>query len=430
MKQYLLIQTMVLLSSVNLLGQPRSMKDTVAVYFNEIEIVTQENKNLWNYDLYAPILLVRPDTRETYANFPDTAGTLKKDGSVFTGFLPKTVNIANTSIEWNGVRWAMVMLPLPDNKNDRSNLLAHELFHRAQPHLGFALSNTGNNHLDQKEGRIYLRLELEALKAALLVSSHEEVKQHLTNALAFRKYRHALYPKADSTENLLELNEGIAEYTGIMMSGRNKEQMQNHFVKVLKQFLTNPTFVRSFAYQTTPLYGYLLHHIQNGWNKDITAKTNLTEHFLKALTIQLPKDLKSFVTANAAQYAGPTIIAEETARDAEVKRLVGEYKYKFIEQPHLEVSLQNMNISFDPRNIMPLEEKGTVYPNVRVTDNWGILTVTNGALMSPNWNKITVSIPTQIDDDKAVGDGWTLELKNGFVVRKDRATNNYFLTKK
>lgn len=430
MVKYLLIQTLVLLSSINAFGQQKSAKDDVVAYFLEIKAATAESKNLWGYDLYAPILFVRPDTRKIYANYPDTAGVLRGDGSIFTGTLPNTINIANTSIRWNGVHWAMVMLPLPDNKADRTNLLAHELFHGAQPHLGFKLYNADNNHLDQKEGRIYLRLELEALKAALLTGSPEEMERHLSDALTFRIFRYKIYPGADSTENLLELNEGIAEYTGIIMSGRSKQEMQTHFVKMMNEFLKNPTFVRSFAYQTVPLYGYLLHETKYEWNNDITPETNLTKYFLREFNIHLPSDLKSAVAQIAEQYGGQTVITEETKREEEIKNLTAKYKRKFIEQPHLEILLRNMNISFDPRNIMPLEDKGTVYPNMRVTDDWGILTATNGALMNPKWDKISVGIPTLFDEEKVVGDGWILELKHAFIVQKDSTSNNYILRKR
>jgi len=111
------------------------------------------------------------------------------------------------------------MLPLPENEKDRINLLAHELFHTIQPALGFALYNPENNHLDQKEGKGYLRLELEAVKKKLQSVSKNELQQHLTNALSFRKYRHLIYPGAESTENLLEINEGIAEFNGVIISG-------------------------------------------------------------------------------------------------------------------------------------------------------------------------------------------------------------------
>lgn len=430
MTRYLLICSLPFLISVATIGQQRTSRDEMAASFAEIKAVTAQYKGFWDLDLYAPILLVQPETRDLFANYPDTAGVLKSDGPIFTGRLPASVNIANTAMRWNGLHWAMVMLPLPVNKEDRLSLLAHELFHRAQPLLGFRLHNADNNHLDQKDGRIRLRLELEALRAALLAESPAEAKRHLTAALTFRSHRHELYHNADTTENLLELNEGIAEYTGVMMSGRDKKGMLAHFVNGIDAFLKNPTFVRSFAYQTIPLYGYILHGTNSAWNKEITSATDLTQFFRNRFALRLPVDLKSAVASIAGEYNGQTIEAEETAREAEIRKLVAGYKRKFLEEPHLEIALQRMSVSFDPRNIMPLEDEGTVYPTMRVTDEWGILTVTKGALMSPAWNKVSVSVPTHVDDDKAAGDGWTLELKKGFVVQKDTLGSNYRLKKR
>lgn len=88
-----------------------------------------------------------------------------------------------------------------------------------------------------------------------------------------------------------------------------------------------------------------------------------------------------------------------------------------------------MNISFDPRSIIPIEDKGTVYPNMRVSDVWGILEVEAGALMSPNWNKISITNPTKIFPNKAEGDGWVLTLKEGYTVKKEEQTGNYVISK-
>ena len=428
MLKSLLLGALILSSQGKALGQA-SFADTVATYFREVKVATEENKNLWNYNTYGPILLVQPDTREVFANFPDNAGTLKKVGTIFTGKLPDSITIANTSIRWSGVDWAMVMLPLPDNKYERLDLLTHELFHVAQPHLGFVPYNPDNSQLDQKDGRIYLRLELQALKAALLTNSRSRMERHLADALTFRMYRYAIYPRADSTENLLELNEGLAEYTGVMMSGRNQQQMRDHFTESMDEFLKNPTFVRSFAYQTIPLYGYLLHKMKPDWNKNITDGTNLAAYFLRAFHVSVPHDLKSTVTKITDEYDGQKIIAEETEREVKIDKLKAEYRQLFFKQPHLTIHLHNMGIAFDPRNIMPLEDKGTVCPYLRVTDDWGILIVTKAALMSPTWNKVTVTAPIQIGKEKVIGDGWTLDLKEGYVVQKDTVTNNYILKK-
>ena len=181
----------------------KTLSDSLSGYFGEIKEATIQNEKLWSKNLYGPILLVDPGTRIVFANISDSAGQLKNNGKMFTGILPPEVNIANTSIRWNGTDWAMVILPLPTIKEDRLNLLAHELFHRAQPSLGFKLYMPDNNHLDQKDGRIYLRLELEALKKAIQSVTDTGRKSHTMDALYFRSYRYQLYPGADSLENSL-----------------------------------------------------------------------------------------------------------------------------------------------------------------------------------------------------------------------------------
>lgn len=430
MKQTVLI-TILFLFAQRVTGQKQqTFHDSIPVFFSEIEAATKKNTDLWNKDLYGAMLLVDPQTRQLFANEGDTAGILKPNGNSYSGILPDNINIANTSINWNGKRWAMIMLPLPQNKQDRINLLAHELFHSAQPSLGFALTNSENNHLDQRDGRIYLRLELEALKKAIQSSSENELLRHLTNALTFRKYRYTFYDGSDTTENQLELNEGIAEFTGVIISSRNRKQATDFFVNGINSFFANPTFVRSFAYHTIPVYGYLLYNNDKNWNREITIETNLANYFISAFNINIPTDLKKTAEDIADDYNGQTIVQEEIAREEKTKKLIAEYKFKFFEQPHFEIRFEKMNVSFDPRNIIPIEDKGTVYPNIRVTDLWGVLTVENGALMGPNWDKISITNPIKTEDKKIVGDGWTLELTDGYTIEKDERGVNYKLTKK
>lgn len=407
-----------------------TVQDSVASYFDEIKAATAKQPQLWGKDLYGPLLLVNPVTRQLFANVPDSAGVLKQNGKIYTGVLPSEINIANTSINWNGRNWAMVMLPVPMRKQDRINLFAHELFHVLQPFLGFRLFNTDNNHLDQKEGRIYLRLELEALQKALLSGNKREQSKHLTNALVFRKYRHLLFKGADARENALELNEGLAEYTGVIITDRPQHENQIHFKQSLASFFKNPTFVRSFAYQTIPLYGYFLYRDNKHWNIGISVKTNLTDYFIEAMHVSLPPDLKTAVEQLAPGYNGEKIFTEETAREERTKKVIADLKRKYVDQPHFEIGFEQMQVSFDPGNIMPVEDKGTFYPNMRISDNWGILTVKNGALMSPDWSKVSVSVPLNSDSKPIAGDGWTLDLKDGYRITKDEATGNFKLIKK
>lgn len=408
--------------------QQDSLATQMQNYFNEAATATQLQKQIWGIDLYGPMLLVNPATREIITNMPDSSGKLQKQGSVYTGNLPKQFNTANTSFHWEGRDWAMLQLPLPTNKAERVNLMAHELFHRAQPSLHFTPQDPTNNHLDKKDGRLYLRLELNALQKALQATSSAERRQHLTNAMTFRQYRYILFPGADTTENALELNEGIAEYTGMMVCNRNKQDAQTHFGQYLQSFLEYPTFVRSFPYQTIPVYGYLLAQATPGWNRLLNSHSQLTPLLIKGFHLTMPKDIKAAALAQAGQYDAAAIIVAETAREVRIQEQISAYTRIFITQPHTDLRFEKMSVSFNPSNIVPLEGYGTVYPTMRISDKWGILTVTNGALMGTNWDKVTVSLPQAFTVREVSGQGWKLQLNEGYTLSQD-ANGNYSLKK-
>ena len=399
--------------------------------FNDLkEYLTKENGKLWNHQLYGPILLVNQENRIIIANEKDEKGILSKQGQLYIGILPDKINISNTSLNWNGKRWTMVMLPLPEDYNERLNLLIHELFHRIQPKVGFAhLPRTNCNHLDKLYGRIYLKLELEALKKALASKDEMIQREHIKNALLFRLYRQQLFPEAKENENSLELNEGLAEYTGTILSGRNDKDLREHYSQAIDVLFTNPTFVRSFAYRTIPVYGYFMKQKDENWNKKIDENSNLTDFITAFYNISLPDNLKDVVTQVQNEYNYDSIAKEETERAQKQKELIAKLDDKFQNNPIFAIPFQkNMSINFNPGNLIPYKNLGTVYPNLRVTDDWGILSVKKGALLDKNWKAVIVSKPTKITDKIIEGDGWQLKLNKSWKLIK--IGNNYTLKKK
>ncbi len=411
-------------------AQQPAFADTAYFYFEELKKITGAQQALWGKDLYAPILLVHPQSREVFANLADAAGILQPAGKIFRGQLPASVNIANTSLDWGGERWAMLMLPLPLSRAARIHLFCHELFHRAQPALGFQAYNPDNNHLNQKDGRIYLRLELEALKKAIVAHNKQDRQPHLRAALLFRQLRQQKFPGADSTENRLELNEGICEFTGLMMSGREPVETRTYLLQRIDRFIASPSYVRSFAYETTPVYGWLLQEEQPYWNRQIHTQTKLDSLFQKGFGISInPATLEREAWQASIHYKGETVAKEEEEREEARLRVLAAYQQQFIDSAHLTLPLIKMNMSFDYTLMVPLEPHGTVYPSIRITDEWGILEASEGALISQNWDKATVSQPLEIKGNQVSGRGWTLELKAPYRISRNVVDGNYALEK-
>ena len=81
-----------------------------------------------------------------------------------------------------------------------------------------------------------------------------------------------------------------------------------------------------------------------------------------------------------------------------------------------------------PGNLVPLDDLGTVYPTLRITDAWGILTVNNGALLNTKWTRVTVPAPAKSDSDPIIGEGWQLDLNAGWKLLPAERPGDYRLT--
>ncbi|MCP4634601.1 MAG: hypothetical protein GY855_16860 [candidate division Zixibacteria bacterium] len=400
-------------------------------YFQEASVLSKiDNGRLWGVELYGPMMFVDPDNRTIAANYPDKEGILKRDGKVYRGVLPVEENIANTATSWAGLTWTMMVWPLPEDKYSRANLMMHELWHRIQSDIGFPASNSENNHLDKKEGRILIQLEWQALKEAINNDKKKRI-DHLRNALIFRKYRRELYPDAASMERALEMNEGLAEYTGLALSGRDNESKIKHLIKVVDKTKDLPTFVRSFAYITGPLYGLLLDYSGIDWRAGLTKDNDLGGLLVDIYDIKISGRIEREYEASSMFYNANDIKKREDEREEKKRIVIEGLRNKFVTSSIVIIPLQDANLQFDPRNLQPLDDLGTVYPNIRISDNWGILTATNGALISSEWNRITVSALSinseSIKTTHIEGDGWTLELKDNWKLRPSERHGDYIL---
>ena len=433
MKHLILILSIIYLFSCSQKGQNNKLtsKDNIKqaeTALTELEnALKKDDGQLWNHKLNGPILLINRDNRTVIANEQNEQGTFAKQGDLYIGKFPGNMNIANTAVDWNNKRWTMVALPLPKTKESRLNLLIHESFHAIQPLIGFDSINTIQSiHLDSEAGRVYLKLELEALKKAL-DSDNPEI--HIKNALLIRQYRYQLFPEAKKAENSLELLEGLAEFTGSTLCGKTNDELQNHYISQINWFYTMPTYVRSFAYFTIPVYGYFMRQKDKEWNLKINKKTNLTDFIVHFYKVNDSNLTQMQIEATGKLYKIDSILTIENKREQLRITKINKFKAKFLSEHVFSIDLEKMSIGFNPQNLVPLDTLGTVYPNLRITDIWGVLEVDScGALLSMDYKKVTITYPEQITDTLITGKGWKLKLNKSWKPNKNKG--RYSLIKK
>ncbi len=361
---------------------------------------------LWGIDLCTPILLVDPATRTIHAARRGESDALKAEGDLFVGALPDTVNIANTALDWDGVRWAMVMQPLPDDPTVRRALLAHESWHGVQDRLGLPGRSPTPEHLSTTEARVLMRLEWRALSAALGAGEAGGRDQAIADALAFRAARRALAGEGGDQERQLEMNEGLAQYTGQRLSGGDATAAVR---TALGKAEAADTYVRSFAYASGPAYGLLLDEADSGWRRGLKGSDDLG-----VLLGERAKVVAGDAAAAETRYGGADIRADEERRAAVARAVAAAWTARLVDGPRLTLPFQSMQIAFNPGTLTALGDRGTVYPTLRVVDAWGILEVTDGALIDPNWSGATVAAPASADARE--GAGWTLRLNPGWEL--------------
>jgi len=107
----------------------------------------------------------------------------------------------------------------------------------------------------------------------------------------------------------------------------------------------------------------------------------------------------------------------EVRRDEERHARLASFKARLVDGPVLVLPLKNSNYQFNPQTLTPLDGYGTIYPTMRLTDDWGALEVENGgALVRDDASKATV-LAKGADIAQLKGDGWRLSLNPGWTIQ-------------
>lgn len=433
LKAKILVSMITLVLNIGLLkGQEESDLILAKSYFNELDsLCNLDNGNLWGVNLYGATMFVFPESRMIIANEADKDGKLVHKDGLFIGKLPEKINIANTSIKWNGKNWSMVNWDAisKHHKYSRDKLLIHESWHRNQKKIGIMPTSTNNTYLDELKGCILLKLEFMALDSALICEGDDKI-YHLTNALEIRSYRQSIFP--DNNENAFELHEGMAEYTGYKLCGIDKGMLPKVMEKQLEFGLDKDGLANSFPYLTGPAYGVLFDELKDDWHNEVKKGKTLSEIGRQIIDKNIPTDttwLKENVSKIIIHYKAETLIKNETKKYEQQQQLVKQYQQKFLEGNILIIQNNNLHFGFNPQEKLIPIENGVVYKTMRLTGDWGIADVKNGIFRSNDWKYFILPAPTTNKEGKINETDYNLILNEGWKVVEIKE-GKYTLSKK
>ena len=413
-------------------------------YFEEArQRCADDGGRLWGRDLYGPMMFSDGASHTLVANRADPEGThLQPHDGVFVGAQPADLLTANTATDWLGMNWTMLGWPMAPDAVSRANLMLHELFHHAQEGLGFPARNAVCGHLDALEGRVWLQLEwralaesLRAARTALTAGWRDDTTAQaaaaaardaaLADALLFRRARRALIAGAQELEHTLEMNEGLAEYTGVKLRGStDAESLVALAARLPEKAASLRTYARSFAYQSGPAWGLLLDQVADGWRAKLKLDDDLAELAGAATHARLPADHDALLAAartRAAAYDGAALrVAEEERARRRDEQLAG-WRAALVDGQRLELPLgHEMNYGYDPNNVLTLDGIGTIYPTGSLRDAWGELSVDGGGmLLATDFHCAWVPAPAARvpgADGRLAGEGWELHLQPGWTI--------------
>lgn len=390
-------------------------------YFQEAQALCErDGGKLWGVPITAPMVI--GDAR---------TGTFATSQPPPPGPRSRLIGLLNGPIQWGDTTWAAVTWDTISTwpEKTRGEALLHEAFHVVQRANGIAVADrarigpsarTENEHLDAAEGRYWLRLEWRALTRALRESGEARAKA-VSDALAFRQARHARYPEHVVSEYALDMNEGLASYTATVLTAPSPTEALARGIELLADAEQMESYVRTFSYKSGPAYGLLLDAASPGWPRKMTASDEPAVLLMRVLGVQPAAD----AAAAAARYGGGEIRSAEDQREQQRQARLDGLRRQFVDGPVLVMPGGGSGLSNSTGAVM-IPDVGTIFFHAyRQTGPWGSLEADKGVLISSDGRTRRLPAPQRRDETTVAGDGWTLKVAPGWVVREGPRKGDY-----
>jgi len=398
-------------------------------YFKKVEeICNRDSGKLWGKNLFGPVMFIDRTTRKVIANQPDKEGLLKLKDGVYTGLYPKEQIIGNTAVIYGGTLFGLAPLPSEEDDFRITTRAIHCLFHRFQQTIGISSESFNVTIMDEKEARIWIKLEWKALKKAITTENREQLLA-IRDALIFRGSNRESYPKYEGMENQFETYEGLATFTSLYLFSQSPEEFKSRLFENLDRIYSFQSYSRIYGSIHGALYATLLHNIGFDFTTLTTDTVDLGKMVQGLYHIELPKICRDVAGSISLNYNINDIYKEEETRLQDIRNRINEKVSVFTEKPVVLMELESPYFDFEPEDVQFLDTLGTLYNTIRVSDNWGKLTVDKGGcLVSNNYKNLRITAKgLKIEKNHIFGDGWHLILNDTWEIKDEFP--NYFVRK-
>lgn len=387
--------------------------------FKDIEgICNRDSGKLWGQNLYGPIMFVERVTRRIVANQADNEGILKLKDGVWVGLYPKELILSNAPVKFGGTQFSMTPLPQVEEDEYKTKTRAiHSLFHRFQENEGIRSSAFNVTNMDEREARLLMKLEWKALRKSINTTG-EERQLAIRDALIFRGSNRELYHKYADAENRFETYEGLATFTYTKLCTNSPEEFKSKLFENLDRIYSMQSYARSYGFIHGALYASLLYDKGFEMKKIDSVNFDLGNAVKELYKIELPAICRDVAGSLAVNYDIETINKEEEKRDSDIRENIHSQISIFTEKPVVFIELESPSFDFEPEDVHSLDTLGTLYNSMRVSDNWGKLTVDKGGcLVSNNMKFIRITAKAfKADKNHISGEGWHMILNNDWEM--------------
>ncbi|MDR2908182.1 MAG: hypothetical protein LBU91_09380 [Bacteroidales bacterium] len=385
-------------------GQPSPCEKTMEESLNQTAetLNRKEVKNLWNIALNAPIIIINPNENKMYFTAIENGNVQPIKEEAWNNKVP----LANSFVEYDGKRQVIIMYPslMHSSCKGRVNLLAHEIFHLHQNNLGIRNAMSTNFYMDEIQGRTLLQMEMKALQQALYGNL-----ESLYDALYIRTYRQSLYP--DNNEDLYELNEGLAEYTGMKLSTDSILS----YAKNRLNYNINSGYANAFGYATGTAYATLLDGLYPQWKQD----KDLNKGMIFLLKKSNPKYVVTVDSLHLNKLFDKYGYSKILSTEKEALKSFGDVAaFEALlkpETPKLSVINNGINFMYNPNDRVIALNNAVLLRNITIKGEWGEIKTKNIIRLN-NWSAFYLHPPTETNAGIIKGDGYEIQLNKGWKV--------------